>query len=328
LDAARYGWQGLSAVNPVGSAAYVCQIAVVYFFSFLSKTGESWRNGEAVGLVLQLDQYTSRLGAQVLSYPGLLEWLTWFTLGIELIAPLLLLVPKMKVRIFGVLMLGVMQIGFAVLMELGLFPFVSLIALIPFLRVQREANLKTQGRFESRRLVLWREGLALVCLGIMLLWNIGVSRVEFQRTRLKSILPGPLVGVVERLRLDQSWSMFSPDPPVDDGWLVFEGTLSSGQQVDLRSPQNGLSWEKPENVSSSFLGDRWKAYLLNLVQRGLSWRSMAEFLVAEWDESHSTEQKIAALRITYMKEQTLSLGHSSVEKITLFEMEEEEPISE
>ena len=328
LDAKRFGRQGRGSVISIGSAAFVFQIAVVYLFSFLSKSGEAWWNGEAVGIVLQLDQYTSPLGSRLLAYPVLLEGLTWGTMGIELFAPLFLLFPNSRFRRIAIVSLAGMQAGFAVMMELGLFPFASLIALIPFVRIRCEAIVSVRWFSDMNRVAAWREGFAFACLVLMLSWNIGVSLVEFQRTRLKAAVPGAMVGLFERLRLDQSWSMFSPDPPIDDGWLVFEGTLVDGRQVDLRSPENGLSWKKPEDVSSSFLGDRWKAYLLNLVQRGLSWRSMAEFLVAEWDESHSPEQKIVALRITYMKEPTLSLGRSSVEKVTLLEMEKEEPVSE
>jgi len=319
VDALRFGRQGRGSVISIGSAAFVCQISVVYLFSFLSKSGEAWWNGEAVGIVLQSDQYTSPLGARLLAYPGLLTGLTWSTMGIELFAPILLLFPNSRTRIIALISLGSMQLGFAVMMELGLFPFVSLIALIPFLRIQSEARPTVYQFSEMSRMAAWREGIALACLVLMLLWNMGVSLVEFQRTRLKSALPGVMVGLIERLRLDQSWSMFSPDPPIEDGWLVFEGTLIDGRQVDLRSPEENLDWKKPSHVSASFLGDRWKAYLLNLIQRGLSFRSVAELLVRDWNVSHSPEQEVAGLTIIFMKEQTLPSGRSTVERVTLYE---------
>jgi hypothetical protein len=319
VDALRFGRRGKGSVVSVGSVAFVCQITVVYLFSFLSKSGEAWWNGEAVGIVLQLDQYTSPLGSGLLAYSGLLIGATWATMGIELLAPLLLLFPNARARIIALVSLGSMQVGFAVLMELGLFPFVSLIALIPFFRIRSEATPSIQRFSELSRLAAWREGFALACLVLMLLWNMGVSLVEFQRTRLKSILPGPVVGLIERLRLDQSWSMFSPDPPIEDGWLVFEGTLVDGSRVNLWSLSESLVWEKPEDVSGSFLGDRWKAYLLNLIQRRLSFRSVAELLVREWNVSHSPEQEVAGLTITYMNENTLPFRKPTVERITLYE---------
>ncbi|MCS1408725.1 MAG: hypothetical protein M2R45_01902 [Verrucomicrobia subdivision 3 bacterium] len=54
-----------------------------------------------MAVVLNLDHYTSRLGAGSLEYPKLL----------------------------------MLQVGFAVFMELGIFPYVSLVALIPFLQL-------------------------------------------------------------------------------------------------------------------------------------------------------------------------------------------------
>lgn len=318
LDALRFGRHGKGSVVSIGSVAFVCQIAVVYLFSFLSKSGEAWWNGEAVGIVLHLDQYTSPLGSELLAYPALLGGLTWATMGIELFAPLFLLFPNSRTRGIAVVSLAGMHVGFAILMELGLFPFVSLMALIPFLRIRSEAIPAVYRISEMNRVAGWREGGAFVCLVLMLFWNVGVSLLEFQRTRLKSALPEVLVGLMERLRLDQSWSMFSPDPPIEDGWLVFEGTLVDGSQIDLWSSTDNLDWEKPEDVSASFLGDRWKAYLLNLVQRGLSFRSVGELAIRQWNETHPPDREVARLAIVYMREQTLTSGEPTIDRVVLY----------
>ena len=318
-DSARFGWRGKGTCLSVGTLALVIQIVVVYWGGFLSKSGVTWWNGEAVGGVLQLDQYASSWGSRLLAYPVLLRYLTWATLLIEALAPLLLLLPRGWARISGVALLGFLQVGFAVFMELGLFPFVSLAALVPFLPVGPNEESKRPSLATLGVAARMREGLGLGCLLIMILWNGGVSRLEFQRTRLKAALPDVAVGVVERLRLDQSWSMFSPDPPTEDGWLVFEATLVNGERVDLWRPEDGLDWEKPESVSGSFRGDRWKAYFLNLIQRRLSWQRFAEVLVNDWESRFGGGRSVRKLTVHYMKESLDADGNEGVEPVVLIE---------
>ena len=96
IDSWRYSAAKRNVFVSLGSVAYVLQIGVIYFFSFLSKKGEAWMNGTAVETVLHLDQYTAPLGRELLSYPSLLRGLNWGTLGIELLAPLCLLVPHRR----------------------------------------------------------------------------------------------------------------------------------------------------------------------------------------------------------------------------------------
>ena len=44
-------------------------------------------------------------------------------------------------------------------------------------------------------------------------------------------------------RLDQSWSIFAPNPPRDDGWHIIVGNLKNGSQVDiLRDTKNIIAF--------------------------------------------------------------------------------------
>jgi predicted DCC family thiol-disulfide oxidoreductase YuxK len=46
-------------------------------------------------------------------------------------------------------------------------------------------------------------------------------------------LPGPLDKGLRYVSLNQSWSMFAPNPKSNDGWLLVPGTLADGAEVDL-----------------------------------------------------------------------------------------------
>ena len=318
VDGWRFGERRQGAVVSVGSVAFVVQLAVVYFFGFLSKSGPLWLSGEAVAVVFRMDQYTTDLGRALLEYPVFLRGLTYTTLFVEFLAPVLLFVPRWWARALAVSLIIVLQLGFASCMELGLFPYVSLLGVVPLVRrgTLREKTSLSGGtvRFAYVRHLFC--GGALVS---MVLWNIAVSQVEFQRAQLESVLPSFLVGGLERLRLDQSWSMFSPDPPTEDGWLVFAATLRDNTVVDLLQKSQVINWGKPKNVSASFGGDRWKAYFLNLVQRRLSPRRVADYFMAKWNQGKAPAQEMVSLQVIFMKERNSVQNESIPERVILYE---------
>ena len=318
VDSWRFGWRRHGSMVSIGSVAFVLQVAVVYLFGFLSKSGALWHSGDAVSLVLRMDPYTSDLGRTLLDYPRILTGLTYLTLVFELLAPLLLFVPRRWARMLAVGLIVLLQMGFATCMELGIFPFVSLLGLVPLVRV---SSLPEMSSVPSRRsrLEFVMNAVCAVSLVSMLGWNVAVSQLEFQRSRLESKLPGFVVGGLERLRLDQSWSMFSPDPPIEDGWLVFSATLRDGAVVDLLQGGRPISWEKPSDVSASFGGDRWKAYFLTLVQRQLSWRLTAAFFINRWNQGHDSDESIHSMRVVLMRELNSVRDESTPERVVLYE---------
>lgn len=316
LDAKRFGWRGGGQLRSLASAAYTLQIAVIYLFGALAKSGETWWSGQAVEVVLQLDQYTSSLGRWLLGQKTILPWFTWGTLLVEFVAPLLLLVPGRRCRRIGVALLVGLHAGFWVFMELGLFPAVSLVALLPLWR----AGSPTVGAELSQRTVRFAavESVFLaVALVSMLLFNTWGVFVEFQRGRVKSHLPESYVRVLEWFRLDQSWSMFSPDPPLDDGWLVVRGTLESGEVIDLFHGGVAPGIEKPIDVSRSFGSDRWKAYLLNLVTRRLSWERTVRGLVDRYERERPDRKRMVRVEVIFVNEPTGQQG--KIEPVTLFD---------
>ena len=280
VDAWRAGRRGAGRVMTAAGIGLVWQVSVVYFFSFLSKTGPSWGQGEALEMVLRLEYYTSDWGRWLQGRPGWLPLLTRATLWIESVAPLMLLVPHRGVRWGALALLGGLQVGFAIFLEVGLFPYISILALLPLLpRVIQCRRHPVRGEVRLNRAGEWGAGLSAIA---MVLWNIGVSQVQFEKNRLKSMLPSPLVWGLERFHLDQSWSMFSPDPPSDTSLLMIKGTLGTGEEINVLRPGEPISWRRPNRPAASLGGDRWRAYLLNLRQRGLTWRPVCQFWMERW----------------------------------------------
>jgi hypothetical protein len=139
LDSLRRG-PGLAPprrVCHVGTIGYVIQLALVYLSAALAKNGADWRSdGTAIYYALSLGQFSTPLGEWLRSVPGLSRLLTPAVLGIEFLAPLLLIAPvwTTPMRIVGVLSLIGMQAGFGLtLANLGLFPMISAVVLLGLL---------------------------------------------------------------------------------------------------------------------------------------------------------------------------------------------------
>ena len=107
------------------------------------------------------------------------------------------------------------------------------------------------------------------------------------------------------VRLDQRWNMYAPAPRQNHGWLVVPADLANGTQVDLFTGQP-VSWEKPKDIGAYFGDDRWRRYLSNLFddQDPQALQGYANYLVRNWNQSHGNDQKVQAVTITFMRQET------------------------
>jgi hypothetical protein len=105
--------------------ALTCQLAFIYFFNAVQKSGETWREGSAVHYVLHLDRLVTPLGVWVRTRmtPGLSRVMTYGALGIEWSLPWLLLSPVAvrHCRRAAIALIVMLHVGFGLLMNLGVF---------------------------------------------------------------------------------------------------------------------------------------------------------------------------------------------------------------
>ncbi len=140
LDALRLGLRNESepdaaALNarerdtrPVWSLAMfavLCQLSVIYFFNTVHKGGRTWQDGTALAWVLEQDRIATPFGQWVQdALPmAFTQALSWGTLVIEGIAPLLLLTPFAVVwsRRAAILLLSGLHLGIFLMTDVGLF---------------------------------------------------------------------------------------------------------------------------------------------------------------------------------------------------------------
>ena len=123
-------------VLSMASAGLFLQIAFVYWFTVIRKSGPEWRiDGTAIYYALSVDQITGSIGSYLLQFPALLRVLTFAVLGIEVIGPLLLFCPVATgpVRTAGVLMIMSLHFGILLTMMIWVFPWLSAFCMVCFL---------------------------------------------------------------------------------------------------------------------------------------------------------------------------------------------------
>jgi uncharacterized membrane protein YphA (DoxX/SURF4 family) len=122
-----------NAENPqrvftAGSVALMAQVAFLYWFAVLLKSGpEWWRDGSDVYYALSLEQFATPVGRFLLHFPQWLRFLTFLTMAVEVLVPVLLFSPVMAgpARSAAVLLMVALQLGLLICMHLGHFPLVG-----------------------------------------------------------------------------------------------------------------------------------------------------------------------------------------------------------
>ena len=137
--------------------------------------------------------------------------------------------------------------------------------------------------------------------------------VETQYKLLNRRTINNLEPLAKLTRLDQSWSIFAPNPPMDDGWYVVVATLEDGTEVDILRNQIGkITWDKPTRKERNKIlkNMQWRSYFIRL-NRSIGDSLLPEYgayLVREWQKNHSSSQQIKAISIYFMDEFTVPPG--------------------
>lgn len=292
LDALAHPNRPEKQVSGFASAAYVAQICLVYWSAALIKSYDAqWRSGEAIWCALNVGEFATPLGARMLNFPLALKFLTYYTMAFEAIAPFFLLMPARmgRLKAFMALAFIVLQTGFGAFLDVGLFPLVSSVAMIPLLsgwfhrelpekgqrqpsallrigkaisgrwvhlgqalaRILPPAPVKPEGLWASRA----SEGLALFLILYIFVWNVGAIYPRLA-------MPGAVSWIGYVTHLDQRWGMFVP-AGTHTGWFVFQGEQKNGQKADVFQ-NTAPDFGRPVDFKKYYRNKSWKEYLSHL----------------------------------------------------------------
>ena len=272
--------------------------------------GDTWQDGSALHYALNLDLYGRAFAGWLLQLPWLLTWLTHAVLWFETLCPLLLFCPVWigPIRTVVSLCVMLMHLAFSSLWYLELFPAVSAVAMTLFLPswcCDRFTAARPSARAEARRgeRAWWAEATAAALLFLVCLWVVA----QWIPSRLK--LPRALRNLGTLLYLDQTWTMFAPNPAKVSGWVVVPGVLHDGTRVDVSRDGAPVGWEKPPQ-RSLFKNERWRKYLIHVILRRDQRveRGYATYLCRAWNSRHAGDQRLDSLEITLMTRRTPPVG--------------------
>ena len=120
----------------LATVALFLQIAFVYWFTVILKTGREWRtDGTALYYALSAEHLTTPIGAYVRQFTTPLKVLTYVSFWLEALGPCLLFFPVRTalVRTGAILAIMSLHLGILLTLDLGLFPWLSAFCMVSFL---------------------------------------------------------------------------------------------------------------------------------------------------------------------------------------------------
>ncbi len=305
-----------NAFFSVANFGYIFLICSVYFFSAMLKTHAEWHaDGTALYYALSLDQLKLPLGSLIYKFPNLMMVLTQVVYYIELVAPLLIMLPVKKLRVAGLLSVALLHLGIAFTLYVGLFYIIGLVTLIGLIPAQYVEIFER--KFIKPKPLILEESPVLngfIFESFYTLKNVLVALIFFyclmlnlgNVKRFPYVLNSTLLKFGTALRLEQSWGMFSPSVYKEDGFFVFSGYTAKGNFIDVKHEGSALTFTKPLHIVAEFESDRWRKYSENYLFNNNNYIRpfYCSYLIKKWNHENP-ENKINDLTIFFMKEVTL-----------------------
>lgn len=298
------GWR----VATLASAGLLCQVAIVYAANAVFKLrSEAWTEGVALRYAFGLDRITVGLGNVVAEHPGLLDAVetAWLAMVVSSVG-LLLLTGRARAALAG--LFACAHLGMALTMAIGIFPLVSVAALLPFFppgvwdrveRVGRGIRSRARGRLpgtapfgriadrvagrrgggrprvtqarapDRSRGPLGRHGPTLAR------WRSRVARAVVAVLLVSMLVwNGATMGYV-----DLPAGVESVADPEDRRWDMFAEPWryggwyvapgTTGEGREVDAMHGGpVDWEPPPDVADAYPTHRWRMYLVDLIRSG------------------------------------------------------------
>ena len=290
LDARREGDGSGDRVRGGGAAALLLQVAFIYVFTAIFKTGAAAWTTDYTALEMALGgTWASAWGERLLQYPELLNLMTRFTIGLERFGPVLLFIPFLNgpARTLAVVLFVAFHIGILLWMSIPIFAVACVVAWLAVLptwfwnMLSGSNDRRVSGSVRPPR---WQGAVALAIIGYVFLWN--VQTVGGWNPPRIFHAPAYL------LRVDQRWAMFSPEPPSRARYLAAFGETADGTTVDLL---NGTPAGDPRPATGRYGRERWRNYFGYLAGRAALGERLAIYLDQRWSGPRLTSVRILTI---------------------------------
>jgi len=270
--------------------AWFFQVFAIYFVSYLLKTSPIWRSEyTAVYYSSHLDVFATPIGRWIRAYPSVMKAMTFGTIVLEWLGPLVLFFGFILPRRFGPwAKLGVvfafwgLHLGIISTMFIGIFPFYCLAMWAAFVPAQSweklEASLPRVPRFFARvygRIAgppievqagpaagkLLRSGHQLAGLFMLLtlvFWNLSTLKPPLKYASTFWINVG------RWMHIYQEWNMFAPFPKQENLWIEIPAELEDGSTVELITGEADVLSSKQDKFAGAIRDEHWRKFLMNM----------------------------------------------------------------
>ncbi len=310
-------------VRSIAVLALLLQLGLIYFNAAAARGGPSWLTGTAIHDMLELDTYVTPLGAALrgplmdAASPALSD----ATLALEVLGPLLMLLPVAPDLLRGVTLVALFGFHLCILLliDVGLFSasmFCLLLLFVPgpvFDALERRLGRATAAPGVApvpapARWQRWHvEVLALAVL-VPNLW-LGVHRNQLLGPVIRDAglgAPAALDVALARLEISQTWRMFAPNVSRVDQVVLVPATTASGRVVDLLTgapPDFGPVG--PDRLRGQF----WSKYFERLSNGAASPEALRTRLVARWNAAQA--DPVVRAEVVLLREHTPDLGRTA-----------------
>lgn len=306
IDAKRY--QTKKHHFSVASIGYLVLIASVYFFTICFKNSSEWRTeGTALYYALSLDQIRLPLGDWLYQFPNLMKWLTHLAFYMEVLIPVLILFPTKKpwVKLSAIAIIFVLHLSIGITMYVGLFYLIDLstsLAMLPTSFIDKYRSLAISNVNKVKRVKLKLiSNLKTAFLSFVLILCL-ILNFSYM-TWFSYELTGSMNAIINVLRLNQYWGMFSPHIMKEDGWYVYEGYTDKGKHWDLYNNTPFIKAEKPEHLVKHYKSDRWRKLAENIQRNEYTFLKplYCKYYLNKWNKEHP-ENKMRSLDLIFFLE--------------------------
>lgn len=276
-------------------AGWMLQLAILYFFSFLHKClNPKWTSLEALKFIFNKTIYQTPLTSLIADHHGLLAFLTFFTLALEALSPLLIFWPMSRPnwRNRIILFYVFFHIAIVLFLNVGIFTPISLAAWMGLYFWEHKTPEATKDIEHSSKKA------TLLALGISLLVLIcNIDSLLNKNPKLFPFLKG--TGIY------QQWSMYASrynTMPVDL-WLgskaTFKDDPSSEWDIMNNRPVDFTKSDRPQLVD--YIN---RAFVTNLFKMPIDEAQKLSVLLPayycqEWNSKH--EKKVSRVEIKIIR---------------------------
>jgi len=330
------GEHSTHSILSLGSIGLFLQIALIYWTTFFLKAkADVWQTGYALFVTLNIDAYVTPFGLYLLNFPRLLTLLTYLTLVIEGIGPIMLFFPFRNGPMRTAVVFLFLGFHFILMfcLSVGLFQPIMMIGLLAFLPSWFWDQIKKvmPKNFLGRKFLAWffspiqkthsdpeksktaklknpwfLDAFGGLCLVYIFLANfLYVAGLPLKQPKI-------LANFASVFYLEQKWGMFTEVNKIHSGWFMVLGKLPDGKFVDVLKGGREVKLDKPEVFSKTYINHNWRIFWSHMTYTDLAvFRPyLAQYLCQKWDAGH--DEKLNELAIYQVHEKTLP--HYEIEK--------------